>query len=56
LRSLLARDKAVEKWLVEVAVPAAKDMQANPSIGISLDQVKASLIDHTDARKLTNGL
>jgi antitoxin ParD1/3/4 len=56
LRSLLARDKAVEKWLVEVAVPAALEMQANPSLGISLEEIKKTLSEHASARKLANGL
>lgn len=43
LRTLAARDKAVESWLREQVVPAAKALQADPSLGVSIDQVREHL-------------
>ena len=43
LRLLLARDRAVEAWLREQVVPAAKALAADPDRGLSLDDVRAHL-------------
>ncbi|EQD26288.1 transcriptional regulator, CopG/Arc/MetJ family [mine drainage metagenome] len=40
LRTLAARDKAVEAWLRDQVVPAAKALQADPSRGILIDLVR----------------
>lgn len=48
--------KAIEKWLVDVAVPAAQAMQDNPAMGLSVDEVKASLAEHANARKQVSGV
>lgn len=39
LRALQERDAAVERWLREEVVPAAKAFEADPSRGIPADQV-----------------
>ena len=41
LRALLARDRAVENWLRNEALPAYDAYKADPSRGLSLDEVKA---------------
>lgn len=43
LRSLAARDRAIEKWLRETVVPEAERMRADPNRGFSLDQVREHL-------------
>jgi putative addiction module CopG family antidote len=43
LRTLLARDRAVETWLREEVVPICKAMEADPSRGLTIDQVRAYL-------------
>jgi antitoxin ParD1/3/4 len=43
LRALQARDRAVETWLRGEALPAYDAYRADPSRGLSLDEVKASL-------------
>lgn len=40
LRTLAARDKVVESWLREQAVPAAKALQADPSRAIPTSKVR----------------
>ena len=40
LRTLAARDKAVEAWLRDQVVPAAKVLQADPSRGIPISQAR----------------
>ena len=39
LRTLVARDKAIESWLREQVVPAAKALQADSSRGIPASKV-----------------
>lgn len=41
LRSLAARDAAVEKWLREEVVPTYDEMNAHPERGIPLDEAFA---------------
>jgi putative addiction module CopG family antidote len=43
LRTLLARDQAVEAWLREQVGPAYDALKADPSRAVSLDQVRATL-------------
>ena len=43
LRALLARDRAVEQWLQEKVVPAAKALEADPSRGMTFEQFRALL-------------
>lgn len=43
LRALLARDRAVDAWLVQQVGPAYDALQANPSRAVSADNVRARL-------------
>jgi antitoxin ParD1/3/4 len=43
MRSLLARDRAVEHWLHNQAGPAYDALQLNPASGLTADQVRARL-------------
>lgn len=43
LRSLAARDKAIEAWLTEQIVPAYEALLADPSSALTEDQVRAAL-------------
>lgn len=43
LRSLLARDRAVESWLRERVAPAYDALNADPSRAVAADQVRARL-------------
>ena len=43
LGTLAARDKTVEVWLRDQVEPAAKALQADPSLGIPVDQVRTHL-------------
>lgn len=43
LRALQARDRAVEDWLWQEIVPAYDEMRADPSQGMSAEDVRASL-------------
>lgn len=45
LRTLLARDQAVETWLRTEVAAAYDAMRADPSRGLTVDQVRASLAD-----------
>lgn len=47
LRALLARDRAMESWLVNKVVPACEALKADPSTALSADQVRARLaVEH----------
>lgn len=50
LRALRERDAAVERWLRKEVVPVYDAMQADPTRGLSLDQVTAALATHHAAR------
>jgi putative addiction module CopG family antidote len=41
LRALIARDRAIEAWLREHVVPAAKALAADPSRALTPDQLRA---------------
>lgn len=43
LRTLLARDAAIEKWLVEEVVPAYDELKAHPERAISADDLRKRL-------------
>jgi len=43
LRALMERDRAVETWLREAVAPAYDALRADPSRGISSEQVRARL-------------
>ncbi|MEC3911231.1 type II toxin-antitoxin system ParD family antitoxin [Sphingobium sp. CR2-8] len=43
LRALQARDRAVEAWLGNVALPAYDACRADPARGVSIDDVTAGL-------------
>ncbi|MDP3669687.1 MAG: type II toxin-antitoxin system ParD family antitoxin [Telluria sp.] len=52
LRVLLARDRMVEAWLREQVVPAYDAIKADPSRGVSVDDVRARLESaHRAAKK-----
>lgn len=53
LRTLLARDRAVENWLRDQVGPAYDALKADPSRAISVDQVRARLAE--EHRKATAG-
>ncbi len=46
LRALDARNAAVERWLRDEAVPAYHALKADPSRGLSVDQLQAALAEH----------
>jgi len=43
LRALMARDRAVESWLHAQVLPAYDALKADPSRGLTLEQVRAQL-------------
>lgn len=43
LRTLLARDRAVENWLREQVAPAYDTLKADPSRALSADRMRATL-------------
>lgn len=43
LRTLLARDAAIEKWLVEEVAPAYDELKAHPERGVSADDLRKRL-------------
>lgn len=46
LRSLMARDLAVEAWLRDDVLPAYRALKADPSRGMSVDQLRDALAEH----------
>ncbi|MDH5821978.1 type II toxin-antitoxin system ParD family antitoxin [Luteimonas sp. RD2P54] len=50
LRTLLARDRAVEAWLREQVVPAALALKADPARALSVDQVRERLATRRQGR------
>lgn len=51
LHALLARDRAVENWLVQQVGPAYDALTADPSRVLTADEVRASLAaEHAKAR------
>ncbi|CDZ61100.1 ribbon-helix-helix domain-containing protein [Neorhizobium galegae] len=43
LRTLIARDAAIEKWLVEEVAPAYDELRAHPEQALSAEEVSARL-------------
>lgn len=51
LRALLARDRAVENWLVQQVAPAYDALKADPSRALTADEVRARLAaEHAKTR------
>jgi putative addiction module CopG family antidote len=51
LRTLLARDRAVESWLHNIVGPAYDALKADPSRAVSADQIRARLAtEHNKTR------
>lgn len=51
LRALLARDQALEKWLLQHVAPAYDALKADASRAVTVDQVQARLAaEHAKAR------
>jgi antitoxin ParD1/3/4 len=51
LRALLARDRAVENWLVQQVGPAYDALKADPSCVLTADEVRARLAaEHAKTR------
>lgn len=51
LRALLARDRAIENWLVQQVGPAYDALKADPSRALTADEVKARLAaEHAKTR------
>ena len=51
LRSLMARDRAVESWLRDQVAPAYDALKADPSRVVTTDEVRARLAaEHTKTR------
>lgn len=51
LRSLIARDRALERWLREEGVPAFDALKADPSRALTVEQVREHL---AEKRKLAS--
>lgn len=51
LRTLAARDKALEAWLRKQVVPAARAMEAEPGRARTVEQVRARLTRERKARE-----
>ena len=50
LRAMMAKDRAVETWLREQVVPAAMELEADPSKALTPAQVRAHLTQRRQAR------
>ncbi|MGL6077410.1 ribbon-helix-helix domain-containing protein [Methyloversatilis discipulorum] len=51
LRALLARDRAVENWLVQQVGPAYDALKADPSRALTADEMRARLAaEHAKSR------
>ena len=51
LRTLAARDAAVEKWLIEEVVPAYDAHHADPTRALSVGETRKRLAAHMESRK-----
>jgi antitoxin ParD1/3/4 len=52
LRALMARDRAVETWLLKQVGPAYDALKTDPSRGVSIDRLRARLAaEHKGAPK-----
>ena len=43
MRALMARDKAIDSWLFQTIVPAYDALKEDPSMALTLDQVRKRL-------------
>ncbi len=51
LRALMARDRAVENWLLNTVGPAYDALKADPSRAVTADQIRARLAaEHAKAK------
>jgi putative addiction module CopG family antidote len=51
LRALMARDRAVDNWLMQEVGPAYDALKANPARAVTVDQLRASLAaEHKKAK------
>jgi antitoxin ParD1/3/4 len=51
LRTLAARDAAVEKWLIEDVVPTYDAHHADPTRALSVEEARKRLGAHMESRK-----
>lgn len=49
LRTLAARDAAVERWLLEEVMPTMQDARAHPEKLLTAEQVRRNLSEHINA-------
>lgn len=51
LRALMARDRAVDNWLMQEVGPAYDALKANPTRAVTIDQLRATLAaEHKKAK------
>ena len=51
LRALMARDRAVDNWLMQEVGPAYDALKANPARAVTVDQLRASIAaEHKKAK------
>ena len=51
LRALMARDRAVDNWLMQEVGPAYDALKANPARAVTVDQLRATLAaEHKKAK------
>lgn len=55
LRTLIARDRAIERWLHAEVAAAYDELKADPSKALTADQVRASLAKARRRRALEQG-
>lgn len=55
LRSLMARDRAIERWLHSEVAAAYDELKADPSKALTPDQVRASLAEARKQRAADRG-
>lgn len=54
LRAMMARDRAVENWLLREVGPAYDALKADPTRSVTIDQVRARLaVQHKKATEKT---
>lgn len=54
LRALMARDRAVDNWLMQEVGPAYDALKANPARAVTVDQLRAALAaEHKKAKATT---
>lgn len=55
LRALIARDHAIEQWLINEVASAYDELKADPSKGLTPDEVRASLVAARNRRAAVPG-